>query len=216
MSTTKGETEPVTIRLAPKGPLIVKNLERLQNSRGEAIASKPTIALCRCGGSANKPFCDGTHAKIDFSGENTADKGADRQDAYAGGEVTIQDNRFLCAHIGECTDNLAAVFRLGTEPWIDPDGADGQAIMETIRKCPSGALGYVFQGAAYQEPQGEPWITVSKDGPYFVRGDVALDGVAWSASADKRRYALCRCGASANKPFCDGSHGRVEFQDDGN
>lgn len=210
------ESRKPSIDCARNGPYIVKRMERLANSKGEALEAKKVMALCRCGGSANKPFCDGTHAKIAFSGENTADKGADRQDAYAGGEVTIQDNRFLCAHIGECTDNLAAVFRLGTEPWIDPDGADGQAIMETIRKCPSGALGYVFQGAAYQEEDGEPRITVSKDGPYFVRGDVALDDVAWSAGADKRRYALCRCGASATKPFCDGSHGRVEFQDDGN
>ena len=205
-----------TISPVKDGPYKVQAVENFSNSKGDILEARPVMFLCRCGGSANKPFCDGTHKGNGFSSDKLTDGSADRRDDYVGKDLTIHDNRGICSHAAFCSDKLAAVFKLGTEPWIDPDGADGQAIMETIRKCPSGALGYVFEGAAYQEPQGEPRITVSKDGPYFVRGDVALDDVAWSAGADKRRYALCRCGASATKPFCDGSHGRVEFQDDGN
>ena len=59
----------ITIEAAPNGPYLVKGLENLKNSKGESLTTQPVIALCRCGGSSNKPFCDGTHAKIDFSGK---------------------------------------------------------------------------------------------------------------------------------------------------
>ncbi len=71
MKPTKPDSKP-TIECAPNGPYLVKNLENLQNSKGDRIPTKPVIALCRCGGSANKPFCDGTHEKIGFKSEEPA------------------------------------------------------------------------------------------------------------------------------------------------
>lgn len=204
------------ISVSNNGPFIVKRLQTLRNSKGEALEVSRSIALCRCGGSANKPFCDGTHARNGFSGENTADRAADRLERYQGPELTILDNRFICAHVGACTDGLPDVFRSGEEPWIAPDGAAGERIEAVIRKCPSGALAFARGAEEVRDFGHEPAITVSKDGPYYVVGGCELNTDAWGEGASREHYALCRCGQSQNKPFCDGSHWEAGFEDPDN
>ena len=204
-----------TIECRPDGPYLVKGLEDLRNSRAERIPNQDNIALCRCGGSANKPFCDGTHRKNGFSGAKTGGGPADQRDSYRGRKITIHDNRSICAHAGYCTDQLAKVFKYGEEPWIDPDGADAEAIVAAIRKCPSGALSYSVEAKEAASAPRKASITVSKDGPYQVVG-ARLDGQAWGEGASQEHYTLCRCGASKNKPFCDGSHWDAGFKDDKN
>jgi len=172
--------------------------------------------LCRCGGSKNKPFCDGTHRTNGFSDANTADPGKNRRQAYAGKGITIFDNRALCAHAGVCTDSLKSVFRYGEEPWIDPDGAGIEAIIATVRKCPSGALSYAIDGIEAQPAERAPGITVTKDGPYAVVGNVPLAGQAADGLSASECYTLCRCSGSKNKPFCDGTHWSIGFKDDAN
>jgi CDGSH-type Zn-finger protein len=208
-----GMGDSPTIECKENGPYIVKGLDGLTGPTGERIQARPVMALCRCGGSARKPFCDGTHVKNGFSGERLSDGSNDRRDTYAGKAVAIHDNRGLCAHAGVCTDRLAAVWRLGEEPWIDPDGASAEAAIEVIQACPSGALGYSVGGVEAAAPDRAPAITVSKDGPYHVTGGIALADAVQGAVGDGERYALCRCGASKNKPFCDGSHWDVGFKD---
>ncbi|HKU45756.1 MAG TPA: CDGSH iron-sulfur domain-containing protein [Burkholderiales bacterium] len=166
-------------------------------------------ALCRCGGSKNKPFCDGTHRSNGFSDRNGADPARNRRETYAGKHITIYDNRAICAHAGICTDKLASVFRYGEEPWIDPDGAAVERIKETIRQCPSGALSYA--GAEPLERASK--ITPTANGPYAVTGGIELAGVTFGDGASREHYTLCRCGASKNKPFCDGSHWDAGFKD---
>jgi CDGSH-type Zn-finger protein len=205
-----------TIECKPNGPYLVKNLEAFRNSRGDSISTKPVMALCRCGGSANKPFCDGTHRTNGFSGAKLTDGRADRRETYRGRGIAIHDNRAICAHAGHCTDGLAAVFKYGAEPWIDPDGAKVEAIIETIRKCPSGALSYSLDGVEARDQQREPLIAVAKDGPYAVVGGVRLVDQPWGAGASTEHYTLCRCGGSKNKPFCDGTHWNIGFRDEGN
>jgi CDGSH-type Zn-finger protein len=207
-----------TRAIAPErnGPYLVTNVENLRNSRGEALAARPEMALCRCGGSANKPFCDGTHARIGFSSKKLRERTSDRRDDYVGEQVTIHDNRGICQHAGYCTDELAAVFKLHQEPWIDPNGATKEAIIAQVRRCPSGALSYSIGGVEFRDQDREPAITVSKDGPYRITGGIALNDGPWGEGASREHYALCRCGGSKNKPFCDGTHWYNGFKDDRN
>ncbi len=214
--TVESTADHPTIQCSENGPYIVRNLESLKNSKGETLLTKPVIALCRCGGSANKPFCDGTHAKKGFSGAKLADGSADRRDSYKGKRLTIHDNRSICAHAGFCTDGLSSVFRLSVEPWIDPDEAEAEAIIETVKKCPSGALSYSIDEVEHRDKDREPMILVSRNGPYFVTGGPEIEGEPRGEGASDEHYALCRCGGSKNKPFCDGTHWHIKFKDDKN
>lgn len=204
--------ESTTIECAPNGPYLVKNLGELRDASGDLIKSPPALALCRCGGSANKPFCDGTHKKNGFSGARVTDGSADKCDTYATATIAIHDNRAVCAHAGRCTDGLAEVFKYKSEPWIDAAAGSVEEIIETIGRCPSGALSYSLGGVAGVDPQRPPAITVTKDGPYAVVGGPGLRGQTFAQGVSKEHYTLCRCGASANKPFCDGSHWSVGFK----
>ena len=216
MEPTKAKVQVPQIEASQNGPYLVQNLENLKNSKGEQIQTKPMVALCRCGGSANKPLCDGTHAKIGFSGEKITDGANDKRDNYVGKKITIHDNRGICAHQGLCTNGLPAVFRMKTEPWIDPDGAETQAIVDTVRQCPSGALSYSIGGVEHRDQDREPMIVVSKDGPYHVTGAIELRDQSRGEGASSEHYTLCRCGGSKNKPFCDGTHWGIKFKDDKN
>ncbi len=201
-----------TIQCKSNGPYLVKDLELLRNANGERITTESVIALCRCGGSKKKPFCDGTHKTNGFSGERVTDGSADRRESYKGRRITIHDNRAICSHAGLCSDKLASVFRYGKEPWIDPDGAEVEAIVAAVNRCPSGALGYSLEGAEAKPAARAPAITVSKDGPYAVEGGVQLADQRWGEGASTEHYTLCRCGASKNKPFCDGTHWSIGFK----
>ena len=204
------------ITLAPDGPYVVKSLTRLSNSNGP-VECKETMALCRCGASENKPFCDGTHAKIGFSSAKLNERTEDKKETYRGKKITIHDNRSICAHAGVCTDNLSAVFRMKQEPWIDPDAASVDDIINTIRNCPSGALSYsVDNTEADGSIDSEPGIFIATNGPYVVSAGDGLLDTSWGDGASKSQYTLCRCGASKNKPFCDGSHWGIEFTDEKN
>jgi CDGSH-type Zn-finger protein/uncharacterized Fe-S cluster protein YjdI len=225
----------------PNGPYYLLNdmepkvVENLQNSKCEPLSTVLGVALCRCGASNNKPFCDGTHGTIGFSSENKTTAAAanyntngsssnkhmirDKRKDYVGKEITIHDNRRICSHAAECVNNLSSVFKLNSRPWINPDSARTEEIIETIRKCPSGALSYSINGVEYRDPnEREPMVTVSKDGPYLIAGGIDLigDNIQWAEGASKEHYTLCRCGASNNKPFCDGMHKTVNFKDDKN
>ena len=204
----------------PDGPYLLKNESEVQVSLcrqtadGESTETVTGAALCRCGASANKPFCDGTHRRNGFSDKKISDGSQDRRDSYTGEGITIHDNRGICAHAGVCTDNLKSVFRMGQEPWIDPDGAAVDDIIDLIGKCPSGALSYSLQGQEAAATDSAPTITVIKDGPYAVSGIDLIDQ-APGEGASALRYTLCRCGASKNKPYCDGSHWDAGFKDEG-
>ena len=211
MAITKQQTPQ--IEASENGPYLVRNLADLKNSKGEQLPTKTMIALCRCGGSANKPFCDGTHATNGFSGEKLTDGSNDKRDNYEGQNITIHDNRGICAHQAFCSKGSPSVFLYQVEPWIDPKGSEAQEIIKTIKTCPSGALSYSIDGMEHRDQDREPKITVSKDGPYFVTGAIELKNQPTGEGASKEHYTLCRCGASKNKPFCDGTHWSIGFKD---
>ena len=212
-----GSDRKPSIKPTPDGPYLVKNLENFSNRKG-AIEARGTMALCRCGRSSSKPYCDGTHNEIGFSSAKQDDRVPDSRDDYAGAAVTIHDNRGICAHAGRCTDGLPAVFRLKQEPWIDPDAATPEEIIETLRQCPSGALGYLLAGGGEGDAggAGEPAIFIAPNGPYVVSGGPELLDTERGQGASPQKFTLCRCGGSKNKPFCDGTHWYNKFTDDEN
>ena len=200
---------------SPDGPYLVKDLEKFSNQNGH-IETKKTLALCRCGGSANKPFCDGTHSKIGFSSAKLDGRAEDKRENYEREQITVHDNRGICAHAGRCTDGLPSVFRLQQEPWIDPNASDSEEISGVIGKCPSGALSYSVNGVEHRDREGEPSIFVAPKGPYLVSGGPQLHETSRAEGASTEHFTLCRCGGSKNKPFCDGTHWHIQFKDDKN
>jgi len=211
MSEEKPKIEPIK-----NGPYKVEKLENFKNSRGEDIVIRPMMILCRCGGSNNKPFCDGTHMQNGFTDEKEPDRVQDKMDNYEGEAITIHDNRGVCSHRGFCTDNLPTVFQMDKEPWIDPNGAEADEVARVIEMCPSGALSYIRDGVLHKDLESEPAIIVSKDGPYDVQGGVEFVDAERNMPESKEHYTLCRCGHSKNKPFCSGQHWYVDFKDEKN
>ena len=220
------------IQPLPNGPYYLINdmqpkvVYNLQNFKGEPLSTTVGIALCRCGASKNKPFCDGTHSMIGFSSANkTLEENddiekiviKDKRRDYPGKEITVHDNRRICSHAAECVNNLSSVFKLGSRPWINPEGSKMNDIIEVVRRCPSGALSYSIDGVEYRDPeeQRNPTVTVLKNGPYHITGGIELIGenIQFGEGASKEHYTLCRCGASENKPFCDGAHKSSKFND---
>jgi CDGSH-type Zn-finger protein len=193
------------ITCLPNGPYSV------EGDVGLAVSGK--AFLCRCGGSAKKPFCDGTHRNNGFRDANEADPKKNRRRAYGGKGITIFDNRAVCSHAAHCTEELASVFRHHDNPWIDPDGASVQRIIAQIEKCPSGALSYAIEGIEASPRERPPKVTVTDSGPYAITGGVELVNIKFGDGAPTEHYTLCRCGASKNKPFCDGTHWAVSFRD---
>ncbi len=207
-------TNAQMIRVLDGGPYRVEGGVPLLDHEGTGIEAPPAYSLCRCGGSKNKPFCDGTHKSNNFNGQEFASKDttSDRAESFVGDGITIHDDKSRCAHAGVCTDNLRQVFRLGVEPWTDPNAAEADEIARVISLCPSGSLSYSLPGSPepVEHPEG-PSIMVAKDAPLAVRGVqvVAGDGEAYDA---RERQTLCRCGGSRNKPFCDGAHWYMGFK----
>jgi CDGSH-type Zn-finger protein len=205
-----------TIRPEVDGPYIVRNLRKLTNSKGESLRVRPIVALCRCGGSKLKPYCDGTHATNGFCSAKSSERTPDRLDTYVAKEIVVLDNRGTCCHFGNCTDHLPEVFHNASEPFVTADGAGPDAIETIVRACPSGALGFIRNGVTYEGEEREPEIYVAHNASYYVRGGIDLEGEPLNKGALREHYALCRCGKSKNKPFCDGSHWYAQFSDENN
>jgi CDGSH-type Zn-finger protein/ferredoxin len=160
--------------------------------------------------------CDGTHARIGFTSAKLPDRTPDRLDRYEAEAIVVLDNRGTCCHFGNCTDHLPSVFHNKGEPFVTADGASPEVIIDIVRACPSGALGYVKDRAVYEGEAREPEVYVAENASYYVRGSIELEGEPMNNGASREHYALCRCGHSKNKPFCDGSHWWIGFKDDDN
>ena len=135
---------------------------------------------------------------------------------YTGKEVDVEWDGKLCIHIGECGQSEGDLFVGGRNPWCQPDLTTVDDVVDVVKRCPSGALSIIEKNTSISEsPNAENVVSVSYNGPYFIRGDLAINGVEEDMSATKFRAALCRCGASKNKPFCDNSHEEIKFTDYG-
>lgn len=137
--------------------------------------------------------------------------GVDR--VYRGDAVEVTWEPDLCIHAGECFGSLPSVFRPRERPWVRLEGAGPDDVAATVARCPTGALGLRRLDGKPEEPVPEPPIFEPQpDGPMYVRGKVRVTDEAGSVIREDTRVALCRCGHSANKPFCDNSHLRVGFK----
>ncbi len=135
---------------------------------------------------------------------------------YSGDSAKVRWHGDLCIHIGECGRAKGELFVGGRKPWCDPDAAGDDEIKEVVERCPTGALSVEFEdGSRVERADPTNTVHVTYNGPLFVRGDIDIDGAPENAPGTRFRAALCRCGASKNKPFCDNSHIEAGFVDYG-
>ncbi|MEM9231796.1 MAG: CDGSH iron-sulfur domain-containing protein [Pseudomonadota bacterium] len=206
------------ISLAENGPLIVDTPPNLTGAVEAELTGRPKVALCRCGASANKPFCDGAHAKVGFDSTPDHSRLRNKPLDYSGEvndvALTISYTPVLCTHAGRCQARAAAVFDPGKKPWIQPENGTLEHILDVIAACPSGALRVSVGDQPHQHmTTGDVAIEVEKNGPYHVT-NVPLEAEFNGVGASRAKYSLCRCGLSKNRPFCDGSHYEAKWSDD--
>lgn len=132
---------------------------------------------------------------------------------YKGRGIDVSYDIRRCIHASECVRGLPSVFNRQRVPWIVPDAASSAGVAEVILKCPTGALRFERKDAGLPEPVPRAnTITLVPNGPLYLRGQVRILSPQGEVLHEDTRVALCRCGASNNKPFCDNSHIKTEFQ----
>ncbi len=187
-------------------------------AEGRIFDAKTQYALCRCGHSGHAPYCDGTHAKVGFDGTETATREpfSQQKTTQEGPVLVLDDARPFCAVARFCD---AVQNTWDSIPLTNDPEARARVIHQATR-CPSGRLvvrdkatGEVF------EPAFLPSIGVVEDtaetcsGPLWVRGGIPIQSQDGTPYEVRNRVTLCRCGQSSNKPFCDGTHTEVKYQD---
>ncbi len=120
-----------------------------------------------------------------------------------------------CIHSGVCVKTLPSVYKPNEKPWIIPENASVEELAGQIDRCPSGALSYKLseQITKTKTKNMSQKVEVTPNGPLMVHGEIEIKMVDGSTETKKRATAFCRCGASDNKPFCDGSHRDADFKD---
>jgi CDGSH-type Zn-finger protein len=227
------KTDSVKIRVMKNGPYIVSGGAPLRETMikcngdtaipsewliGEKKAATETYVLCRCGQSKNKPFCDGTHAKVRFEGTETSDNEPfeNMSKTIDGPELRLKDAEILCASARFC--------HRGGDIWAQIPQSDNPHLKENAVRnacdCPSGRLVIIDkQTAKTVEPPLEKSIGLIEDpskgveGPIWVRGGIPVYSADGKLYEMRNRVTLCRCGKSTNKPFCDSSHYPEEDQE---
>ncbi len=187
-------------------PFLAVDVDVLKNDEGKEFPLGKVTALCRCGKSSNKPYCDGTHEKKGLNEIKSEKRKKDNLKDYAGKDITVHFNLGVCSHNAACVRNLPEVFNVRKKPWIMADNAPVEKVIETIKKCPSGALSYTIDGKKHTAFKEKKEILVQKNGSYQVSGGILLKDDMESEPEIDTHYELCRCGLSKNKPFCDGAH----------
>ncbi len=135
---------------------------------------------------------------------------------YPGEKIDVEWDARLCIYIDECGTSEGELFVADRKPWCDPDKALAEHVAEIVERCPTGALTYQAKnGQINENAPEENNVLVSNNGPYFVTGDLDIEGIPEDMRGVAYRATLCRCGQSRNKPFCDNSHEESDFKDYG-
>jgi uncharacterized Fe-S cluster protein YjdI len=135
---------------------------------------------------------------------------------YSNGEITVVWKPTQCIHSTLCWKGLVGVFNPKKRPWIDTSASDTDTIRAQVEKCPSGALSYFNNSTTEAIPDiaVETTVEVTPNGPLLVYGNITVKNKKGEEEKKYKVTALCRCGASANKPYCDGSHVKTGFKDE--
>jgi uncharacterized Fe-S cluster protein YjdI len=136
---------------------------------------------------------------------------------YSNGEITIYWQPGICIHSKICwqqATGLPEVFNPSEKPWIKPEAATTERIVEQVKKCPSGALSFYYDNEVEQPAQvsADTQVEVMPNGPLMIYGNLTIKGKDGAEVKKHKVTAFCRCGQSANKPFCDGSHIKAGFE----
>jgi len=135
---------------------------------------------------------------------------------FEGERLDVEWDGRLCIHIAECGQAKGDLFVGGRQPWCKPDLAADEEVTEVVERCPTGAITYQAKsGDIKEQHDSENSVMVSYNGPYFIRGKLDIEGSADDMLGVAYRAALCRCGESKNKPFCDNNHENIQFKDYG-
>lgn len=229
---TQSQTPSCRINILKDGPYLVHGAPPLfqeyiipdeegysrEYKKGTTYASQEPMALCRCGKSHTKPFCDGTHQKEHWKGTETAshDNYADNAEVIQGPLTTLYDNEPLCAGARFC-DPDGQVWNLTEYGETEKERALAE---KEATHCPAGRLviadaetGHILEPHLTQSLSLLEDIAANCSGPLWVRGGIPIIGADGFSYEVRNRVTLCRCGHSQNKPFCDGSHIEAEWRD---
>ena len=139
---------------------------------------------------------------------------SDTLHVYQNDKIRVTYDATLCVHFAACVRGLPQVFDPKQRPWVAPDRAGADEIADVVERCPTGALHYErLDGGAAEEADVENSVLVSTNGPVYVRGELEVMGAYNTVQRRDTRLALCRCGQSRRKPYCDGSHVAAGFRD---
>ena len=212
------------IKVSKNGPYLVSGGPPIQEKKinpdaegysykwgdGKIYPQEGNYALCRCGKSKHKPFCDGTHMQVNFDGTETASHESylTQAEKISGPELELTDAEDLCSYARFC-ERAGGIWSL-TEHSDDPEAKENA--IEEGQNCPSGRLvEWTKEGKAIERAL-KPSIGIVEDtqlgviGPLWVRGGIPIESVDGQTYEVRNRVTLCRCGKSLNKPFCDGRH----------
>lgn len=217
---TKNGPYIISGKLPLKKEIIVPNSEGVPEkwTDGDKYPETENYVLCRCGHSNHKPFCDGTHHKINFDGTETADdkKCLKEADRISGPALILKDAKELCASAAFCHRGKG-VWN-ATEDSGNPESK--KLAIEEACNCPSGRLTACDKKTGKPiEPDFKQSISIVEDpcnevsGPIWVKGGFFIESESGKKYETRNRATLCRCGKSTNKPFCDGSHIDFGFDD---
>lgn len=223
-NTESPESHPGRIKVTAKGPYLVSGGIPLADQtvclddqgqprgwkKGRDYPAEESYALCRCGRSQAMPYCDGSHARCEFDGTETATDTPylEQAETFVGPGLKLTDADGFCMGAGFCK-------RAGGTWALTRRSADQEARRTAIEEacdCPSGRLVAWDDDGQAIEPEFEPSIGVVEDprgkevGPLWVRGGIPVESAGGTVYEVRNRVTLCRCGRSSNKPFCDGSH----------
>jgi CDGSH-type Zn-finger protein len=207
------------IPLVHKTQVVSEYGEPLTWKKDGTYETRETYTLCRCGASEKMPFCDAKHKEINFDGTETADTRptAERQVIFEGGtRIVVKYDKYLCMESGYCANRLTNIEKM------TPNSGDPQVraqIMTMIDHCPSGSYAYSLEeGSPDIEADLPQQIAVTTEitsggpieGPLWVTGNIPVERADGQPFETRNRVTLCSCGLSCNKPLCDGTHRRVQ------